>query len=189
MSGPLPVTFTTINAKKQEAEIDVNWTVANEINIRTYEVEKSSNGLDFEKAHITKATGADRSFTDYKWTDVNPVSGNNYYRVRSTGTDGKYNYSKTVVVNFEIAVSGIRVFPNPAPGDKIGVAFNNMAEGVYQTRLLNTLGQTIYKTKINHATQTSLENIFPGTKLAAGIYQLVVTNPDHTTTTIKVIVQ
>ncbi|MEO5889099.1 MAG: T9SS type A sorting domain-containing protein, partial [Ferruginibacter sp.] len=188
-TATLPVTYKNISARQVEENISVNWTVENEINIKSYEVEKSNNGIDFKKVNTTVATGTNRSTIDYKWIDENPFTGNNYYRVRNISADGKYENSKTVLVKMANAASGINVFPNPSSTDKIGVSFKNMADGIYNVRLINALGQTMLKTSIDHLAGTSFENIVPGKKLVTGVYQLVVANPDHTTTTIKVIVQ
>jgi hypothetical protein len=120
---------------------------------------------------------------------VNPVSGNNYYRIRSVSQDGKYEYTKVVVVKIVKGNSGIRVYPNPVTGGFIGVEFKNMADGIYKATLLNAAGQMMLSKLINHAAGTSMENVTPDYKLAAGIYQLEVTAPDKSKTILKVIVK
>ena len=189
VTAPLPVTYTRINAYQQVNDISVDWTVENEINTSKYEVEKSIDASNFTKVNTTIATGTNSSTTDYKWLDKNPVNGNNYYRIRSVSLDGKFEYSKTVVVNISKGSSGIRIYPNPVTEGIIGAEFKNMAGGIYKTRLLNSLGQTILVKQVNHAGGTSMEYIKPDYKLLSGIYQLEVTAPDKTITTIKVIVK
>ncbi|MEO6718763.1 MAG: Ig-like domain-containing protein [Ferruginibacter sp.] len=188
-AGPLPVTFKSVRAYQQAANIAVDWTVENELNVSKYEVEKSSDAINFVKVNTTAAVGANRTTTDYKWIDQNPVSGNNYYRIRSVDADGKYEYTKVVLVKIEAAGSGIRIYPNPVTNGIIGVEFKNMADGIYNTRLLNSVGQTMLLKQVNHAAGTSMENITPDYKLAAGIYQLEVTAPDKTVRNVKVIVK
>ncbi|MEP7144651.1 MAG: hypothetical protein ABI707_17345 [Ferruginibacter sp.] len=188
VAAPLPVTCKSISAKQQAENIAVDWIVENEINISKYEVERSSDGINFKKVNITKAMGTGRTM-DYKWIDQNPLTSNNYYRVRSISPDGKYDYSKTVMVKFAIDYAGIQITPNPVTGDMIGVAFKNMPEGIYETRLLNALGQTLLTKQINHTTGNSPERIRPGNKLVAGIYELGLIKPDHSIITVKVIVQ
>ena len=43
----LPVTFTMVKAYQQNKKINVEWSVENEMNIKQYEVEKSTNGTEF----------------------------------------------------------------------------------------------------------------------------------------------
>ena len=152
-------------------------------------MEKSNDGLNFKKVNTTPATGASSSL--YKWIDENPVTGNNYYRVRSIGNSGKFDYSKTVLVKISAAAttSGIAVFPNPSKGDVIGLALKNKAAGKYGVSVANALGQTLHTIKLDHATGVAIENIYPGSKLPSGTYDLVVMNPDGSAESVKVIVQ
>jgi len=188
-TGPLPVTYKSVKAFKQANNIAVEWTVENEINISKYEVEKSGDGVSFTKVNVTTATGANRTSTTYSWLDTKPLSGNNFYRIRSISPDGSIEYSNVVLVKMGNAPSGISVYPNPVVNGIIGTEFKNMPPGVYRVKLMNQLGQTVFSKTINHAAGSSLQTIQPDNKLAAGIYQMEVTAPDHQSNTIKVIVQ
>lgn len=185
----LPVSFKTIKAYQQQSNISVEWDVENEININKYEVEKSADGINFVKVNSTSATGANGSSAHYQWLDLNPSAGDNYYRVRSIGKDGKYEFSKVVVVKMANVLSDIRVYPNPVTTNNIGVEFKNMPVGIYHAKLLNTVGQTMLKKQISHAAGTSIESIQPVRKLIAGMYQLEIVSPDKTIMTLKVIVE
>ena len=186
---PPPVTFKTITASQKNTRIAVEWVIENERNITGYEVEKSADGINFIKVNTTSATGANQPATSYNWLDVNPLSGNNFYRVRFTNAGGGFTYSNTVLVNMGKLFSGIRIYPNPVTNGTIGVEFKNQPSGIFKARLLNSNGQTIFTKTINHSWGNAMENIKPGYKLTAGIYQLEITAPDNGITTVKVIVQ
>jgi hypothetical protein len=186
--GPLPVTFKTVKANELSGNIAVDWTVENELNIKRYEVEKSADGVSFAKVNTTAASATNSTTKDYRFIDVNPLSGNNFYRIRSIGADGQFDYSNTVLVKMGSLSSGIRIYPNPVT-DVIGAEFKHMPAGIYNTRLLNAQGQTVLSKTINHAPGTSMETIQPDYKLLSGIYQLEVTAPDKQVTMVKVIVK
>jgi hypothetical protein len=186
--GPLPVTFKTVKANELSGNIAVDWTVENELNIKRYEVEKSADGVSFAKVNTTAASATNSTTKDYRFIDVNPLSGNNFYRIRSIGADGQFDYSNTVLVKMGALSSGIRIYPNPVT-DVIGAEFKHMAAGIYNARLLNAQGQTVLSKTINHAPGTSMETIQPDYKLLSGIYQLEVTAPDKQVTMVKVIVK
>jgi hypothetical protein len=186
---PPPFSFKQINAYQQADNITVEWTVENEGNISKYNVEKSTDGVNYTTVNTTTSTGKNIGTTGYTWIDQNPAYGNNFYRVRSISTDGKYEYSERVLVEIIKGGSGLFIYPNPVTNGKIGIAFNNMAGGIYKARLLNALGQTVLEKQINHATGTSMENIRQDRVLVAGIYHLEVTAPDKRITTLKVIVK
>jgi subtilisin-like proprotein convertase family protein len=188
--GPLPVTFKSMNASPKAGNIEVSWTVENELNIKNYEVEKSADGVIFKKVNATAAKGTNRISTTYNWMDENALSGNNFYRVRSIGADGKYDYTNVVLVKMgKVAAGGIRIYPNPVTDGIIGAEFKNMAAGIYTIRLLNSQGQTILNKTVNHAPGTSMEYIQPLYKMLSGIYQLEITSPEKEINQLKVIVK
>lgn len=185
----LPVTFKNIKAYGQGAAINVDWTVENEINISKYEVEKSMNGVDFVKVNTTIATGINNSSTTYNFLDITPVQGNNFYRIRSYNQSGSFDYSKIVMVKLGKTGTGISVYPNPVKDNQIGVEFSNMEKGVYQIRLINSLGQTMLARQFINSGGSSMVTFTPESNLRAGIYQLEIIAQDNHHHTIKVIVQ
>jgi len=186
---PLATAIVNVKARQKGSGIVVEWTMENETDIVNYEVEKSSDGVVFNKVNNTAATGANRTSTSFNWLDANPLSGNNFYRVRSIGIDGKFDYSTVVLVKMGTMESNIRIYPNPATDNVIGVEFSNMAAGIYKVRLLNVQGQLISNKIINHPPGTSMEYIRPGYKLPSGIYQLEITTPEKLINIVKVIIQ
>ncbi len=187
-AGPLPVTYKTIKASQQGKDITVDWTVENEINISKYEVEKSTDGTNFIKVNTTTAKATSGSI-DYSFVDTKAVQGNNFYRIKNYNLGGSYDYSRVVVVKLGKAGSGINIYPNPVSGNSIGMAMTNMAQGIYQLRLINTIGQTVTTKRICHSTGNSMETFTSDSQLSTGIYQLEVTAPDKRISSIKVIVQ
>ncbi|MEP7111614.1 MAG: T9SS type A sorting domain-containing protein, partial [Ferruginibacter sp.] len=188
-SAALPVTFKSVKAFRKDADIVVEWTVENEINITRYEVERSSDGLSFVKVNSTVATGADRTSTVYSWLDPNPLTGNNFYRVSSISPDGGFAYYKVVLVKMGNSISGISIYPNPVTDGNIGAEFKNMPDGEYNIRLHNNLGQTVFNKMISHISGNSMEIIRPGYELVSGIYQMEVMAPDKYITRVKLIVK
>jgi hypothetical protein len=188
VAGPLPVTYKTIKAYQQGADIAVEWTVENEINISKYAVEKSTDGVNFTTINTTIAKGTGGSI-DYKIVDNKAVAGNNFYRILSYNQGGAFDYSKVVVVKLGKTRGGISIYPNPVTGNTIGVAMTEMKQGVYEVRLINTAGQVLMTKRVTHASGNSMETFTPDSKLSAGIYNLEVTAQDKRISTTKVIVQ
>ncbi len=185
---PLPVKFTSISATQQNTAIAVKWTVENEINISKYDVEKSTNGINFVKINTTVATGTNNSSTTYNFLDITPLQGNNFYRIRSYNQSGSFDYSKIVLVKLGKTGTGISVYPNPLKDNQIGIAFNNMEKGAYQIRLINSLGQIMLTKQLTHPGGSSMVVFTSERGLSAGIYQMEIVTQDNKHT-IKVIVQ
>ena len=186
---PLPVKFTSISASQQNTAIAVKWIVENEINISKYDVEKSTNGVNFAKISTTIATGTNNSSITYNFLDITPLQGNNFYRIRSYNQSGSFDYSKTVLVKLGKTGTGISVYPNPLKDNQIGIAFNNMEKGAYQIRLINSLGQIMFAKQLTHPGGSSIVLFTPERRLSAGIYQMEIVTQDKKHNTVKVIVQ
>jgi hypothetical protein len=78
----LPLHFTSLTVANNE----LKWTVADKDNFSHYEIEKSTDGINFSLiGHTTKETFSDPSITD-----------NQFYRVKAVETNGKFVYSRTV---------------------------------------------------------------------------------------------
>ena len=174
----LPVTFTSVKAYLQDKNINVEWRVENEKNMKQYEVEKSTNGTLFTTLAVVAATANGRASAIYVTTDVTPVEGYNYYRIKSVDINGKTAYTNVVKVLIGSLKHDITINPNPITDGMIHLQFLNQPEGKYGIRLLNKLGQVIVSKQINHAEGSSTEFIKWDYNLSHGIYQLEVTKPD-----------
>ena len=174
----LPVTFTSVKAYRQDKNINVEWRVENEMNMKQYEVEKSTNGTQFTTLVVKAATANGGRSAIYVTTDVNPVEGYNYYRVKSVDINGKTAYTNVVKVLIGSIKHDITISPNPIRDGMIHLQFMNQPEGKYSIRLLNKLGQVIVSRQISHAEGSSTELIKWDYNLAHGMYQLEVTRPD-----------
>ncbi len=151
----LPVTFTDVFAKQQDKNIAVQWNVANEINVKQYEVEKSLDGRHFEKANTTISTQS----SVYNWLDENAVAGDNYYRIRSLETNGRSQFSKMVKVNIGKVKGAVSVYPNPVTGGTIKLKFANMKQGSYTARLFSSNGQLVLEKEIEHSGSNTMHQL------------------------------
>lgn len=183
------VVYTNINAKVIDCDVAVNWSVADEFNIKEYEIERSSDGVNFIKTGIKAATGNLNAPVSYQWTDVSPAVGYYYYRIKSVSNNNVIGYSNVAQVKINKAAPQMYVLPNPVTGNVIQLQMNSLPEGVYDARLLNTAGQLIFADLISHAPGTATETLKPAKKLTAGVYQLKVISPAKKITVIKILVE
>ena len=88
------------------------------------------------------------------------------------------------VINNEPA--GITIFPNPVKNGKINV---RIPVGEYSVRLINDLGQVIYRNRLIHQTENNNEIINIGSTVAKGVYKLEIISAEKRITTVNVIIQ
>jgi hypothetical protein len=176
--GPVPLSFITVTANRQDKDVLVGWKVANELNIAQYEVEHSADGRNFGKIGTEVARGNGNGSTlSYNWLDVHPFTGYNYYRIKSTGISNETKYSETVKINMAADAASIAVYPNPVQDGMIGLTFNNQPAGDYTVKLFAANGQLIWKQVVNHGGGSQRIMIPLAPALAKGIYNLQVHKP------------
>lgn len=169
--GTLPVTITNIKAYQKNAGVQVEWTVLNETNINSYDIEKSSNGINFTKVGNVTATNANM----YNWLDASPADGNNYYRIKVIDNSGDIKFTETVNVRIGKEKNIINVVNNPILNNKILLQMENTDKGVYTINLYNQLGQLLNKNDIKHNGGSASYSININ-NLAKGVYQLSISN-------------
>lgn len=114
--NPLPVELVEFSAVKNSKKVDLNWVTASEINNSHFEIERSKDGINFEKFKSVKAHGDGNSSNKqiYNAIDENPYSGLSYYRLKQIDKDKSYSYSQIQLI--EYSDKGILIYPNPSNG-------------------------------------------------------------------------
>ena len=115
----IPVTLADFKASKELKKVNLSWNTVTEINNTGFYVERSIDGNQFKSLNFvaTKAIGGNSNINlDYTFADIQPQPALNYYRLKQVDLDGKYTYSKTLLVRFDKAGSFYinNVYPKPA---------------------------------------------------------------------------
>ena len=98
--APLPVVFTSFDAKAVgQQEVNLNWVTSAELNTGYFEVERSKDGVQFEKIGTVAAAGFSEVSLQYAMEDTHAWSGLSYYRLHEFDLDGKQQYSEIRAVD------------------------------------------------------------------------------------------
>jgi hypothetical protein len=164
----LPIELKSFDGKYVGRDNQLTWVTATEQNNRGFEVERSSNGREFET--IGFVTGANNSQIEktYQFVDNQPIRGANYYRLRQIDFDGRSSTSK--VIRVMTAMGGVfTVAPNPVHDHNIAITVSdNDTESDIQLALFGMDGTLIRTQQFAPATQ--LNWYLP--ELPAGVYTL-----------------
>lgn len=115
--GPLPVTFLSFTATRQQSGVLVNWKTSQEINSDYFEVERSIDAVNFISIGRVKAAGFSNVALDYRFTDAQPEKGLNYYRLKQVDLDNRLVYTPARLVRFDgVETGSVKYFPNPTQG-------------------------------------------------------------------------
>ena len=184
IAAPLPVTFRTLTATRNvDQSISLKWTIENELNVKTYTIERSADGINFTKLASITAT----SNRVYRYNDAIPPAAENYYRIKSIDMDGAVRYSPVVKALPERTES-IRVYPNPVVGKCLQVCFSNL-KGEYKVQLRSAIGQVIYNGTVKLSGSACVTSIELSKLTAAGKYQLIVVGVDGKMKNVHVIIE
>ena len=140
----LPVTIIDLKAQQQKSIIKIDWTSVTEINVAGYEIQRSSNALNFSTVGTLTAKGNGTQKVNYTFNDVQPLHGDNYYHIKAVDKDGKTTYSNTVLVKMNNDKIITVVYPNPSK-DILHVETNGSAT----FSLINQSGKILITTNIN----------------------------------------
>ena len=164
----LPVTLVNFSASNDQGKVQLKWTVAQEINIDEYQIQRSANGRDFSAISLIKAQNAPGS-TSYTSLDLAPLKGNNYYRLKVIERGG-IQFSKVILIrNGNVKNS----FTVKQLGSTLNVNIQEVEAGSYRLMLINSNGQTIQTTTILHDGINATRSIGLMNIPAKGIYRVV----------------
>ncbi|MCE7040412.1 DUF4347 domain-containing protein [Dyadobacter sp. CY312] len=108
---PLPVTLIRFGAEKHEGQILLSWQTTSETNSSHFKIERSDKNLKWVETGDVAAVGESSMLQNYTYTDTQPLSGENLYRLKMVDVDGSFAYSKIVSVHFES--KRLSAYPNP----------------------------------------------------------------------------
>lgn len=186
----VPVTLTSISAvRNTDKTVTVKWNVESEVNIAGYEVQRSTDGVDFisilSQAPLNNRGGR----VAYPALDRSVVKGDLFYRVKAIGIDGRIQYSPIAKVADIKTPGSITVYPNPVSDGRMQLNFKDQPLGKYNLELLSASGQVVYKASIS-LTQNNLTEVIQLDKsVSDGNYRLRITGADGKTHTQTVLLQ
>jgi Secretion system C-terminal sorting domain len=139
-NAPLPVGLSEIKVNNNKVQNIITFTTASEINNAGFDIERSSDGFDFQKIGWVDGHGSTSEEKHYTFIDTKPLPGMNYYRLRQMDYDGRFEYSH--IVSVEKISDGVYLYPNPA-SDILNI--QNAASGSYQIKSVfgTILGQGV----------------------------------------------
>lgn len=185
----LPVSVLSFAGKwKNENDAELKWVVEDEINIDRYEVMRSSNGIDFEKAGIVSAVNSSVQHV-YNFIDRDLQDNLYYYKLSIIEKGSGSKFSEIVIVrrnNLEQAIK-MKVFPNPVR-KSFTLAFENNITGTLTVRLVSLNGKEVWKQVVNTIGVLNVILDLGSKSIPSGVYMLQVVTKGKEGV-IKVVVQ
>jgi hypothetical protein len=194
VTGFLPSSITDMSATYINNAVAIKWISNFEVNSDRFEIERSTDGINFKTIGSVAAQGNSTIKHDYSFTDEvrNSTSSKNdlYYRLKLVDKDTKSTYSKVLVVRVykTKAIQALSVTPNPAVNDiKVTAQLNEAAMVVI--KVMNNNGTEVMRKSVR-GTAGNNNIILEGTShLKTGIYILEVIINSNERMTVKLMKQ
>lgn len=138
----LPVKFTGFSVARQNNDVLVQWSTAEEVNALSYEVERSTDGNSWNRIATVGAKGNSSSLTNYSYTDKNASAAVAYYRIKQVDMDSKFIYTTTQAVKSAASTVDVKV---AAINNRVVLQFSSPVKGDVEVRLVTLSGQVISK--------------------------------------------
>jgi len=177
---PLPVHFSSFDARTAASSVKLVWGVDVEENVKNYEVQRSSDGKEYASIGTVNATAT----SVYTFTDASPLTGNAYYRIKAVDFDGKYMYSTIVSLKGGKSSVVLKAFPMPASSE-ITIQHGAAARGA--TLTISAQDGRVVKTIA--VSQGTLQTQIDLSTLSTGMYFVQFTDAAAQAQTMKIVKQ
>lgn len=117
--GALPVKLISFTGERAGSGNQLSWVTVTEANNKGFELQRSVDGVNFSKLSFINSKAENGNSTGnlkYDFYDNAPFATSNYYRLKQIDKDGRFEYSKIVLVKGTKpnALSVAALYPNPA---------------------------------------------------------------------------
>lgn len=98
-----------------ERDIILNWSTATEVNLYKFNVQRSTDQINFATISQVRASGTSNSEKAYTYIDKSLDAGAYYYRLQLVDGDGAFTYSAVISANVVVPQTNklSNCFPNP----------------------------------------------------------------------------
>lgn len=139
----LPLTIDQFNGFYDNGVIQLKWKTFTELNIDHFDIERSTDGVNFRQIGRLYASGGEFVNNTYSYVDVSAERGTNFYRLAIIDGDGNYTYSKAVTLTVDVkGITVSVVYPNPF-SKRVQVKLDCLKPEQITIRVLDNAGNVV----------------------------------------------
>lgn len=167
----IPVELTSFYVNVDNGVAILNWITSTETNNFGFEVEKSNDGVTFDKIAFIPGYGTTTEVKTYSYRDTTLTSKENYYRLKQLDLNGSHSFS--YIIKVEIDLPGKFAlslnYPNPFnPITKIKFAIPK--ESFVNLSVFNAVGELISTLVAKQLSPGFYEYEYDGSNIPSGVY-------------------
>lgn len=169
---PLSAQLLSFSGRLVNERAALKWTTTGEDEPLQFEVEKSTDGINFF------LIGTVNSYNDYAseqstytYTDPTPLAGKVYYRIKMKNAAGQSTYSRTIQLSIDPSPLSFLSVINPF-GNELSFEISTEHNGKAEVDLIDAAGKTVRKTSFEVSSGVNRLSIENTDLLSVGIYFL-----------------
>jgi len=172
----LPVNLLRFQGSMNKSnKVTLNWTVTENENINSFEIERSTNGRDFTTVGVVLASEK-RGTENYMFYETVNTTDNVMYRLRMIDKGHDVDYSRILIFHTKSLITNdIQVYGNPVK-DKLTFSFYANATQPVQVKVYDLTGKTLMSQKVNSAEGSNMVSLPLSSTFKPGMYVVEVTN-------------
>ncbi len=161
----------------------LTWNVT-EYNNKSFLVQHSMNGSDWETITIIHSKNSAETMVDYSYTHRNKLNGKQFYRIQDVDVDTKtINFSPVKTLTLQNDNTAIMVWPNPVV-THLFIANNNKSDKFTKAQIFDLSGKLVSEKQLQ--TNTNAINV---EDLSAGNYIVKIASENGTVLCQKIVKQ
>jgi len=183
----IPVELTSFVGSTVNGTVVLNWNTATETNNSGFEVQRSSDRINFSNIAFVPGFGTTTEPRNYSYTDNSVSNGTYYYRLKQVDFNGAFAYSDIVDVNVAAPIDFTLAqnYPNPFNPSTI-ISYSVPQNSFVTLKVYDVLGNEV-TTLVNETKSAGKYDVrFDASELSNGVYFYTV-NADNFTSTKKML--
>lgn len=145
----LPVEILQFNVQLKDDHSFLTWKAKQELNLTDYIIERSNDGINFISIGKVDVKGAGMLEVQYMFTDITPVYGKVYYRLRMAATEGGTKFSNVLFVQpGQLKLFEVSNIVNPITS-KLSFQVTTYQSEKVDIQLMDRAGRSILNRKLN----------------------------------------
>ena len=171
VSGVIPVELSSFSASSAKNGIQLKWETTTETNNLGFDIERSSNGQEFQKVGFVIGNGTTTNKSVYSFLDQSADFAKQFYRLKQIDFNGTFKYSHTIEVDFSVPATFnlLQNYPNPF-NPATTLSFGLPVESDVKVVIYNSVGELV-KVAAQGTFQAGNHYInFNAADLTSGIY-------------------
>ncbi|MCX6181391.1 MAG: autotransporter-associated beta strand repeat-containing protein [Bacteroidetes bacterium] len=189
-TSTLPVKLVSFTDEKGKNFNELFWITASEINSDYFEIQRSSDAVNFENIGKVQAAGNSNDILSYTFVDYEQPSGTSYYRLKQYDYDGQNETFNIVAIDNNESSSEFKMnalFPNPTSAS-MTVNFQSAESGSHFIFINDAQGNEVFAAMIA-TLQGENQFVLPTQNYASGTYFVRIVSPKKETISSQIVVQ